>query len=71
MWDDNLNILGSIPTNVPLNMVGLEFEAVSNTLYVAGNYNSLYRLDPTTGNHTVIGVFGVFVNDLVWVPPCP
>ena len=68
--DQDLNVLGWVQTAVPLSVVGLEYDASTNTLLVAGE-QWLHRLDPITGNHMPIGPIGLPANDLVWVPPCP
>ena len=64
-----------IQTTVPLTIsVGMEFDASSNSAYLATEID-LYRVDMSTGLSTYVGSTGGDpswnINDLAFHPPCP
>ena len=60
-------------SRMPFNGVGLEFDhATGKLLAGTGNNNTLWSVDPLTGNATSIGRLGTQnANDLAFHPPCP
>ena len=62
-----------VMSRVPFNGVGLEFDhATGKLLAGTGNNNTLWSVDPLTGNATMIGRLGTQnANDLAFHPPCP
>lgn len=58
-------------TGVPFSSVGLEFDRETGLLY-ASSGTALYTVDPTNGDTTELGSFGVTnMDDLAWHPTCP
>jgi hypothetical protein len=71
-YDPDTNTVGDfIPTNVPFQGVGLEWDNATRTL-LASTGTELWRIDPNTGDASYESTFDVEnVNDLVLLQPCP